>query len=98
MDKNFNIYIYIYIKSFFAIFRALAPCSQENCILYHCIHFKKNGGFVWWCKLNPLSLQKKIKTCMVGTEMNEKERFSSSWNSVVNSIAPIQLRTHCVRN
>ena len=35
---------------------------------------------------------------MVGTEMNEKERFSSSWNSVVNSIAPIQLRTHCVRN
>ena len=21
-----------------------------------------------------------------------------SWNSVVNSIAPIQLRTHCVRN
>ena len=45
--KNFN--IYIYIKSFFAIFLTLAPCSQENWDLRSEIGCEKNGGFIWWC-------------------------------------------------
>ena len=40
-DKNFNIYINIYIKSFFTIFSTIVPCPQINCHLPSAIVLEK---------------------------------------------------------